>query len=292
MEGIPNKEAFNSRRQYFDWLSQFNEEVLSRYFDKEIIKHLKERTATAEECQFVRDTLQKKLFVSAEYGNIYDTMENDKGRFREMTIAHAQKTLNEKADIIDGVLERGVVPVLIRPEMLYLAPQVASFLEDRGFEIVYTKLCEISFDQYWTLYDTEFVDPSEETVMRKRAFRYINRPACVLLVRHKERLDPSTCAQVISKNYKGRAGFKDDSTLRGGIFYDETSRILKDDDETELFALDPLMETAYGGYNYVAGAASPLHVHVQGIHIPNPNDVAKDLSILLTREEMEYLRTR
>lgn len=291
MEGLPRKESSGLRQEYLSWLFQYNEKILVRYVDRRIVKRLMDRTATVDECRVAQEKIQRAIFVSQEHGDMYDVMINDRQRFMELTEQHTQKILEEKADIVGGVLDKGIVPILVRPDMVYLSDQVTSFLEERGFEVVAKKVCEVSFDQYWGLYNTELIDPTEEAVMRKRAFRYINRPLSILLVRHKDYGDPSDCARMIAQNYKGRAGFKDPTTIRGGIFYDEVNRVLESNDKEELFALDPLMETAHGGYNHVPDAASKLHVHVQGIHIPNPRDVAKDLSVLLTREEMEYLKT-
>lgn len=290
MEGLPRKELLE-RKEYFAWLSQYNEDILSRYVDREIVAHLRNRTATIEECQIAQEKIQRAIFVSQDHGDMYDIMMSDKQRFKELTERHTQQILNEKADLVEGVLERGIVPILVRPDMAYLSDQVVSFLEEKGFEIVATKTCQVSFDQYWGLYNTELLDPTEEAVMRKRAFRYINRPLSILLVRHKDYHDPSVCAQMIAQKYKGRAGFQNPETVRGGIFYDEVCHVLEDNNKEDYFALDPLMETAHGGYNHVPDAKSKLHVHVQGIHIPNPDDVVKDLSVLLTREEMEALRT-
>ena len=54
-----------------------------------------------------------------------------------------------------------------------------------------------------------------------------------LLVELKSCGDSMVCSDLIIKKYKGKAGFKDDDTLRGGVIYNEISAVLDSRDKKD-----------------------------------------------------------
>lgn len=291
MESVPTREREKVRAEYLSRLAQQNEEVLSKYLDSERLERLKKRTADAVECHAIHDSLEEQIFSSSGYDNLCDVMRNYKPRFRELTNQHIQSFLEDKKDIVDRVTQTGVTPVLVRPEAFHLSYKIAAFLKERGFEVVSMTTRRVSFEEYWAIYEHTFGDPVKENHVRRRIFGYINRPACLLVVKNKLAGNSKECADMIAKKYKGKAGFKNDDTLRGGLIYDEISEIRDANDSSALFALDPLMEYVYNDHTtYEKGIASIFHANLPGVHIPESQEVEKDLCVLLSRKEMETFR--
>jgi len=290
-ETFSPKEQSKVRSEYFSRLTQYNEDALSKVLDKSLVERLRNRTASMEECLRAHDLLEQERFSIPEYPDLCHIMRNDTVRFRELTDMHVRNLLLETSDLIGKVLQTGVAPVLIRPEVFHLSYKVSAFLKDHGFEVVSMQTTSVDFKKYWALYEHVFGNPIKEAHVRRRAFGYIGRPACLLLVKHTSCSDSMKCSDLIIRKHKGKAGFKDDDTLRGGIIYDEVSAVIDSKDKTDaLFALDPLMEYMYNDHTkYEEGITSVFHANLPGVHIPEPQEVAKDLGILLSREKMEAI---
>ena len=271
MENLNNStEQFKVRDQYLSQLAIHSRETLSRYLTEDQIGRLETRTAEVSECRTTQNLLEEHIFSLPEYNNLCDIMRNDKLRFRELTNEHVKSFLDDRKDLIGGVLQKGVVPILVRPETFHLTYRITAFLKERGFEIVSMKTQRIGLEKYWAIYEHVFGDPIKENHVRRRAFGYINRPACLLIIKHKNSDNSRECADLITKKHKGIAGIKDNNTLRGGLIYDEISAILNSNNKKDLFALDPLMEYVYNDQTkYDEGIKSVFHANLPGVHIPD-----------------------
>jgi len=281
-----NVEAFKcvERVNHLAWLAGVNESVLKKYFSTRLVRRFKQRIATRDECLRAHDLIEEVLYTeSATHTQepLSIILRQSSREFRRLTDEAVARTMRDMESDAQQVYDKGHVPVLIRPEMLYLQLAIERLLVSHNLEIVARIRTSLTFQQYWVLYEHVYGNRIKEMHVHRRAFGYLNRP-CILLLLRRDEFDAQRLSEYLINRVKGDAGFYESSTLRGDVIFAEVSRILAEEDKQTLFALDPLMQYVHNDNSiYRSGIASTLHANLQGVHIPEPHEVLKDLCVFL-----------
>lgn len=177
--------------------------------------------------------------------------------------------------------------VLIRPELRHIRSRLIKFLESNGCEVILTK--EVIFDSKTTfgVYSHDVVKYQKAMVTRLKSLVLNVCTSEVVVFRH------SDTKSLLSKQFKGVAGFYQPNTLRGDIVYNEMKSMYYDDPKKFHAALDPtgIMELCMD--EQILPKLNPLqedkiYLH-HGVHLPLKSEVIKDLGFLLTQQELRRL---
>ncbi|MFO0971231.1 MAG: hypothetical protein U0520_02680 [Candidatus Saccharimonadales bacterium] len=178
--------------------------------------------------------------------------------------------------------------VLVRPDMLHIAPAIEAFLAER-YNLVYTEDVEMDPTKYWNIYKHDLYRIETMHTRLTRAAMYIGS-TCRLVVFSTNNYTRVLANDIYSK-LKGNQGVYTGGTLRGDLVYREGLRLGLDRlDEKDL---DPRVAVAtdmFGAYRASAllptgphiGLARPLLFYTGvGVHIPNGTEVHGDLAQFL-----------
>ncbi len=274
-----DKDGFATDRSYLKWLAERNRTILLKYLDIILVNNMRFRRATKFDCWRAHRVIEEKMFKHRNKVMLPEYFSD--GRFRKILDKLVRSVLLKRGSLVNSTISQGIVPVLVRPEMFYKYRDVELFLESRRFEVVAKFFGSINLLQYMVLYEHAFEDPLREPHVRRRAFGYMNKPVCLLLVRRRFCSFSETADFLVGK-LKGCAGIYEKGTIRGDLIFQEVSRIIEEGCPEELFALDPLMEYEYDdGSLYRKKIESKLHANIHGVHIPEAHEVRKDLAVLL-----------
>lgn len=277
------------RENHIQWLFEANSSLLGTYLSQDLIQRFQRRIVSSDECKDVHDCFERALFVDEltrdSQQHLSEVMRNSPSEFRVLTDKLVAEVAKESADFVGSIYDAGVVPVLIRPELLYLGDHIRKILLHHGMEIFHEVCISLTFRQYWSLYEHVFGNRVKEMHVRRRSVGYLNRPCHLVLLRQRNS-DAQRLSEYLINRVKGDAGFYEKGTLRGDVIFCELSRVVADDNPRDFFAFDPLMDYEYNDDSiYKSGIASKLHANIQGIHIPEPHEVLKDLSVLVQPNE-------
>ena len=199
-----------------------------------------------------------------------------------------QTSLNgAQLEVVDFVLKNNLAAILIRPEMFHARGQIMDFLKQNGLIIAYTHEFCVSYTQYCKV--------CEDTIGLAEAIYNIPTRSLVytagqcLLVLLSDQNCTESLADKVVRELKGTGGIYNPNTIRGGIVYQEASRLGFNtlSDPTLQAALDPA-----GIYRWLV--KSPLHKALKGsqpedqllkynaisVHVPDQSEMKRDLILL------------
>lgn len=201
---------------------------------------------------------------------------------------------------------RTVGMVVIRPEIVELRGDCRDLLVSYGLSVVEEKLIELTFAQYWGMYHHGLVHPDAYHDFPTRTLNYIGKPSHLMIVTAGPDVTQGlTTSDYLTARIKGRQGVSQPATLRGDIAYNalrsSVSRVRKGAFKTpcDTIAHDPV-----GAYQHLVQGSirsdgahntvdEPLLFYAaQGVHIPDTDEMMRDLSILCTEAEQEALAER
>lgn len=205
----------------------------------------------------------------------------------------------EKSKLLDEVLaDRNIGMLLVRPEMYHHSAEFSKFLESNGYAVLHEADKEIGIHQFEQIYSTQLLDPGNANLMPTNTMTYLHSP-CKLVVFSKPQKsleDPLATADEFVAIHKGQAGVPDPLTLRGSIVYDEAKRLGFDTlaNETIAEALDPMgiYRHIIGHRNYRSALAREdklLEFTGVGAHVPNSNELYRDLDALCNEDELNEI---
>jgi hypothetical protein len=149
------------------------------------------------------------------------------------------------------------------------------------------------------MYSDVITNPFVFPVIPTTALMYTAGKACIIPIidpmkRYLEKGEP--LAQGFSKDFKGNPGVRDERTLRGGVIFRKALENGANDLEGEnIDTIDPLKM-----FRFLVSQNSPIHSKVPkefalmnytglGVHVPDGNQMLRDLNVLLTDGELEKI---
>jgi len=188
--------------------------------------------------------------------------------------------------------------VLVRPDMLHIAPQVEEFVGDR-FEIIDSVTTEVGPEVYWQMYSEAIVGRETRNSRLSRAAIYVGS-ACQMIVFRAKDSQPTEepTADYVYEQLKGKQGVAQPDTLRGELVLEGALAIGAHQlvDRTVALALDP-----FGAYRKIvredqngphASLAHPLLFYTGvGVHVPNYQEMQRDLALLDAAGQMTQAST-
>ncbi len=187
--------------------------------------------------------------------------------------------------------------VLLRPDMVHLEEQAETFLSQR-FTLLDASRVTVTPETYWRMYSDAIIGRESKHSRLTRATVYIGSE-CRLFTFEQPLGMPQDipAADYTFSSLKGRQGIRQSGTLRGEVVYNgalEAGFHTLTDHETAL-AVDP-----FGAYRKIVAeeSESPCQDLVHpllfftgvGIHIPNHQEMQRDLALLQTQiVEVEHV---
>lgn len=216
--------------------------------------------------------------------------------YRDLT----EEVLTPKAKELAAIDLDEIGIVLIRPETVKSKEDYICFLRQLKFDIILSKKVVLDFKRYWLLYHHGLIRDDTLFEFPTRTFNYVLND-CHLLVLKKSDINLSAdSASTILGRYKGREGMYAPETFRG-IAFDLLKKYVVSTNkfsEQANIVLDPI-----GMYRLITrslvwsdcrheNATEPLLLFAaQGVHIPNDDEINKDLSILCDSRDIQEIRT-
>ena len=207
-------------------------------------------------------------------------------------------SLSEK--IIDEIDLENIGLVLVRPEIIETATRCANLIADNGLAVIYERPVEINFTQYWNLYHHGLADPESYNDFPTRTLNYIEKPCHLMIVGRDKSADQRLpLSDLLTRDLKGRQGTYKHSTLRGDIAYTALRQFIAGPSmfvPNMNMALDPI-----GAYRSLVRNQIPsdkahetvdtplLFYAGQGVHIPNSEEIRKDIRTLCSDEDLEAI---
>lgn len=286
----------SSRSELYAYLAEQNlhqlEQCLPDYLFKRTLARNLSRTDSLQAAEYV----EQELFITGyeDFPNIGKLIQSRQlDRVTVLNEENLLRIIQGKEQRVAKLTAAGVAALLVRPEVFHLKDLIQSFLEDKGFQVIYRGGKSIDFAHYWALYKHVFSDPVKENHVRRRALGYVDRPTELILFTDPNRrygADAMALANGIKADHKGIAGVYEPHTLRGGIIYAEmTMARIGYDIQTDI-ALDPLWQYHYADPSvYSKEVHSHVLANLPGVHIPEGHEIEKDLGVLLTLDELKNL---
>ncbi len=206
----------------------------------------------------------------------------------------------EKSALVEEMLAvHDIGLALVRPEMYHHTPAILDALMTFGFTINHVDDRTITPDQYQALYGSVFKHPIVTDTWATRTMVYLNSPCSMIIFSDPEhRFVPIKLADAFVQTYKGREGIRDPATIRGGVVFEEATRLgfHSLSNPTLEGALDPLV--AYR--HVVALPGQQPHSHIPkpyallkyvavSVHAPNSEELPRDLAALNSYGELQTI---
>lgn len=201
---------------------------------------------------------------------------------------------------LDGLDLSEIGLLLVRPETFARSEEYIKFLENLKLQVLLSKDTTIDFDKYWLLYNHALIIKDTMVEFPTRTFNYILN-SCKLLVVTKSDLNKSNdSVSTILSERKGEVGVSSPGTFRGDIGY----QLLKEyviapntfTKEANI-ALDPIgmyrliTRSLVPSDNRHVSATIPLLAFAgQTVHIPNDEEISKDISVLCDSEDIKFVK--
>lgn len=281
--------------EYINKLSERNAKIIDNLLDDDY------------RAQSYEDSVDTGSFVEANqalgehlYGvDIADLVRRNKVLVLDKMQLEVIDSVSAPESILDGVDISRLGVVVVRPEAIGLADTSRTFLERSGLNIALDRQAQINFEQYWSLYGPGLIDPDAKYDFPTRTLNYINQPIRIFVtVADPTNLSAKSVSGYITQELKGRQGSYVPNTLRGDIAYTALRGLVNLDssgfvDKQANLALDPI-----GAYRQIvrgdvlsdrmhATAGSPILFYAgQSVHVPDDSEIARDLRILLSEEDI------
>lgn len=214
--------------------------------------------------------------------------------------AHTRDILSNTHALVEEILAFSDIELtLVRPEMYHHTPAILDALRTFGFSILHVDDRTITPDQYQMVYGSVFRHPNVQDTWATRTMVYLDSPCSMIIFSDPEnRFAPKKLADAFVQIYKGREGIRDPATIRGGVVFDEATRLGFQTlaDQTLAKALDPMNAYRYvvelpgqQPHSYLPKAFALLKYVAVSVHAPNSEELPRDLAALNTLGELTTL---
>lgn len=187
--------------------------------------------------------------------------------------------------------------ILVRPEVYYYRNLYRTFLEERGFEVLYEKRISIDFRQYLLLYYDSLILSDTIHDFPSRTLNYIDNDSYLFVVTNREKTNVANYLYSI----KGTQGRFEIGTLRGDLSYKLLKENIKDGElkKEAIIPLDPIGAGRMLIRNRIEHDGShnisdiPLLFYAgQSVHVPNAGEIKRDMATLCNDDEMHLVLSR
>jgi hypothetical protein len=216
-------------------------------------------------------------------------------RLTEMGVpTKKSKELKDKQKLATQIFNENFAVILIRPEMIHITEQIIEFLKQFGIFKFYEDSVSITPDTYWTLYSEAITKKEANPSMPTRTMVYLHSPAKLLYLHPTLNLEMQTSgvhlSDILCNTFKGKAGQYEKGTIRGEVVHNEAVRLgfHTFDNPVIAAATDPLF-----AYRHLTNndknqgiESSVLRYNAVSVHVPNSQEMVRDLSALLTLDQL------
>ncbi|MEM1312117.1 MAG: hypothetical protein AAGF07_01500 [Patescibacteria group bacterium] len=179
--------------------------------------------------------------------------------------------------------------LIVRPEMYHIAWKIENFLSQQNLEIIDTLNIKISYKQYLSICRESIKVPAAKFSMPTRTMVYTGGLSKIILCKTKNKQE--VLSDKLVDSLKGKGGVQDSNhrTIRGGIVHNEAIKLgFHELNDPEIrSAIDPIgvlrLITEFPEYQtkLAKSVVIPylrLVYSAVAVHIPNSQEIAKDLS--------------
>lgn len=277
-----------------------NSDIISRLYGSDFLNRSKFGELSAIEAVEANEVLSDEMYGLA----ISSLIRNREYRKLLNVRDEMFESLASPELILDGLDLDRIGLVLIRPELLSSTGDCKKLLLDNELDILLSKRIKINLDQYLSLYPHAVATPNTYYDFPTRTLNYIHQDLELIIVCNRLKPNvPSTfnVSNFLSKKIRGVQGTFTPGTLRGDIAFNTIKSNLDLRYNNIIYpnaaiALDPI-----GTYRHLAGGDIPsnkVHETVeipllfyagQGVHIPNQDEIKRDLRILCNQEDLLFI---
>ncbi|MCA9380280.1 hypothetical protein KC675_03835 [Candidatus Dojkabacteria bacterium] len=279
---------YQQRNEHFAFLAGQAMKELAGILPQHLLYLTQEAGLTPEDSNAAQGYIEKAMIVSAhcDFPEVLPILDSqDYGTFRYLGGINLERLFAEKIPWVNALVANGVSAILIRPEIKHISSLITQYLEQNTLNILFRKQLQLSFDQYWGLYEHAFGHPVKEGHVRRRIFGYVGRETELLLFNDPLRRYGDSgidLAEGVKREHKGTAGKYDGKTLRGGVIFAEMSMAMIPGNILSQLALDPILQYRYANPDvYSDGVTDHVLANLPGVHMPEGHELLKDLAIML-----------
>lgn len=276
---MKNKNEYLSFRKQIPVISEFKS-----FEDNaiQLIENYKNLIGPISEQQNIEDVnmhIAKLLYSTSLYEmlskGLYDNVD-------ELSQRNIKLLTQEKKSLISQLDFSKIQMLVIRPEAMFLKDSILNFLSKKGFKI-------INFREYWGLYNHGLITKDGFTDFPTRTLIYLSGVSEILVLEN----DSNMTQEDFNCAYKGTRGTYVPETIRGDVLF--TGFVNAQYKNPELFYkyMDPLKIYR----SIVNGSIDSDKEHEQyanpflfyagsGVHTPEEDELERDFSILLTKEDI------
>lgn len=221
-------------------------------------------------------------YLTPEQFNLFKTSANLDDNFQ----------IKQEAPLIEKILKNDVCLIIVRPEMTHYIDAIKDFLEERDFSTVFESTQKLDPYQYWDIYHRGITHPNARYSMATRTIVYTSSYVTAIVFNSPNPQNSSSSADYLFNKLKGNAGVYTENTLRGDLVLKEAKRLGFNNmemDTTLALAIDPLATYR----NLIKESHLPsdtlLTYTSVSIHIPNQEELGRDLSVLFDKEQLKSI---
>lgn len=279
----------NLRRNSLEDLHENISVKIQNIFGKQFLELAKAGRISAEESINANVILANALYSNQLLDSIL--IHNIKA-FEDLSDDNLQQFVSNNKSALSKFLESsGVQLLIVRPEMYHLHQKIGNFLEKEGLDIIASIDKTLSFEQYWAMYKDNIFDKNAFADFPTRTLLYLSGKCRLIIFLNLK--------DVNLPKLKGERGVYIPHTIRGDLITKESLYLLRNnivDPKKLSFILDPI-----GCYRGIISGDTPSdNIHkkykypfffyaIAGIHMPDNEEIQRELQILLGLEEIEEI---
>lgn len=285
---------FTARAGHYSLLARHNSAVLRAALPKTLLRRVRSSTLSLEQSVRASVLVQHHLFqpLSPPGGPTFlDALERRNViKLRALLNQNVEELTGRNLGLCTHLASEGLALVVVRPEFYHLRQLVIDHMVVAGFQILMVIQRRIEATHYWALYQHVVGDPIKESHVRRRALGYIGKPLALIFGLPSCKRATRLAWRRSYGAQKGVAGVPDLRTLRGDLVFREMACLERNLDRAVIGALDPIQDFRFSDQRlYNRSVASTFVANLPGVHIPDEEDLAKDLAVLISADEAEDL---
>ena len=205
-----------------------------------------------------------------------------------------------ETQVVNEIMTHNPAMILIRPDFYHAKDQFLKFLAENGFCPHFTADIKVPETTYEIMYHKVFSREEAKYSLPNRTAIYTDKPTTlVVFTDPQNRFPGKNLADAFVENFKGSGGVPDNQTIRGSVVFNEAIKLGYHQLDNPIIqqAVDPL-----GTYKKAVQSNGP-HSHLPkeyqvlfytgvGVHIPDANEMKRDLSLLCDLKELEEIKLR
>ncbi len=234
----------------------------------------------------------QNLYESNEGGDLYmqNYLNSDQFElFKNSSSLKDNFDILKERQLVNEILKNDVCLITIRPEMTHYCNRIVDFFIKRNLIPIYSLKHKLNRYQYWDIYHRAITNPDARNTMATRTLVYTSSDVITIVFKNFKKNYERSCVEFVYNELKGTSGEYVKNTLRGDLIRKEAQRMKLNNinmDKITALAIDPFA-TYRNMLKSQKGLSNKLLMYTAvSVHIPNKDELGRDLSVLLNSEQL------